>query len=129
MSDDAGAGIENAREMATAMRSDPAYMIKYRRSPKGKAARRRAHLKDKYGITDKEYDAMFVAQGGACAICRRVEKEQHPLAPGKPQRLTVDHDHLTDRVRGLLCACCNRAIGQIFDNPGTARAMAEYLER
>jgi hypothetical protein len=42
--------------------------------------------------------------------------------------LSVDHDHITDRVRGLLCAACNSALASARDDPRILRAMAVYLE-
>jgi hypothetical protein len=59
---------------------------------------RRVVLKRRYGITPEQYDALFIKQGGHCAIC--------PSVP-KTRRLHVDHDHTTKKVRGLLCYRCN----------------------
>jgi hypothetical protein len=53
------------------------------------------------GITDDAYTALLEAQGGHCALC--------PATP-KTRRLSVDHDHKTGAVRGLLCHRCNRAL-------------------
>ncbi len=77
-----------------------------------------------YGITPEQYDSMLAAQGGHCAICPRTQQENV-----KRRRLAVDHDHVTGRVRGLLCYRCNVAIGHLDDEPARARAAAEYLER
>jgi hypothetical protein len=71
----------------------------------------------KDGITLAEYKVRLARQGGGCAICRRTGARFH-----------VDHCHLTGRVRGILCQCCNHAIGLIRGNAGTAHAMAGYLE-
>jgi len=43
--------------------------------------------------------------------------------------LTIDHDHATGQIRGLLCNNCNRAIGLLKDNPQTLRQAAAYLDR
>lgn len=58
-----------------------------------------------YGITLADYDAMLAAQQGACAICHRTDPG------GKTDLFHVDHDHVTGRVRGLLCNRCNRCLG------------------
>lgn len=65
-------------------------------------------LKTNYGITLDDYNRMFKEQDGKCAIC------------GKPQielnhSLHVDHNHKTDRVRGLLCKYCNFRISVLED--------------
>jgi hypothetical protein len=43
--------------------------------------------------------------------------------------LVVDHDHMTDRVRQLLCNNCNTAVGLLRDNPVTATELVVYLLR
>ena len=62
-------------------------------------------LKQRYGITLEDYECMQTAQGGTCAIC------DSPPEPDKV--LVVDHDHATDKVRGLLCRRCNISLGAI----------------
>lgn len=83
---------------------------------------RNIKLKHKFGITTAERDAMFAAQGFACAICRTTD-------PGSKTGWHVDHDHDTNEVRSVLCHHCNAMVGYAKDNPGTLRAGAEYLER
>jgi hypothetical protein len=56
----------------------------------------------KFGITSAQYDAMLVSQDGKCAICRRENINK---------RLAVDHNHVTGKVRGLLCVRCNVWLG------------------
>jgi hypothetical protein len=71
-----------------------------------------------YGLQRGEYDRLFKAQGGACAICRQTRK----------QRLSVDHDHKTGLVRGLLCRMCNgRLLTAAKDQPEILRSGADYL--
>jgi hypothetical protein len=68
-------------------------------------------------ITPEAYDRLMTDQGGACAICLRV------------QRLFIDHDHKTGQNRGLLCQRCNSGLGLFGDNlEGFQRAFA-YLKR
>jgi len=74
----------------------------------------------RYGITPEQYWALYEAQGGVCYICQR--------ATGKTKRLSVDHDHATGYVRGLLCGPDNKILGHMRDDPDMARRVASYLE-
>lgn len=74
-----------------------------------------------YGITLDDYNAMLEAQDGVCAICGK--------APEERERLGVDHNHETGRVRNLLCGCCNRALGQLQDSEQLCLAAAAYLHK
>lgn len=67
----------------------------------------------------QDYVAMFEAQGGVCAVCKE------PCRSGRA--LAVDHDHASGRVRGLLCAGCNGALGLLLDDPRRAEAAVAYL--
>lgn len=81
---------------------------------------RQAYLMRTYNITIDEYQTLYDAQGGVCALCRLPEQIKTMLA--------VDHDHETGKVRGLLCFRCNTALGAFGDSvDGLKRAIA-YLE-
>jgi hypothetical protein len=43
--------------------------------------------------------------------------------------LSVDHNHTTGAVRGLLCANCNLAIGYANDDPVVLRKAIAYLDK
>ena len=61
----------------------------------------------RYGITPAEYNAILDKQLNKCGICRTRE-------PGKTKlSFSVDHDHTTGKVRGLLCEVCNLKLGII----------------
>lgn len=93
-------------------------------NPKRYRARRRvALLKYDYGLSVEEYDKMFKEQDGKCKICGSTD-----TGSAQTNNLSVDHDHTTGRVRGLLCSKCNRGIGYLQDNPMFLRAAADYLE-
>jgi len=95
---------------------NPAYARRYEPSEK----HRRYRLMRNYGLSSAEFDRMETAQQNRCAICRSF--------PGNPHGvLFVDHCHLTDRVRGLLCNNCNTAIGLLRDDPVIAAKLAAYL--
>jgi hypothetical protein len=67
------------------------------------------HRVRKYGVTDNVYNAMLAAQNGLCAMCGK--PEVHLGRSGKVRPLVIDHDHVTGKVRDLLCDTCNRALG------------------
>jgi hypothetical protein len=90
-----------------------------RSTPEGKLRQRAGHLMRKFGITIEQYDAMLDAQGGGCFICGRPPREDISLH--------VDHDHLTGKVRGILCFRCNNALADFQDNPSLLRKAACYL--
>jgi hypothetical protein len=79
-----------------------------------------------YGLTPSDYQRMYQSQRGLCAICKQPETMTYR---GQVKQLSVDHNHATGEVRGLLCAACNFAIGKFNDNPTLLRAAANYLER
>lgn len=79
------------------------------------------HVKKKYGLTREMWNAMFDAQGGLCALCRR-------RSTGKGNgRMDVDHCHDTGRIRGLLCRHCNTALGILGDGPEKMERVMRYL--
>ncbi len=85
------------------------------------------YLRWKYGISRVEYDVLFAAQGGVCAICRNAETRVNPRT-GTVRLLAVDHDHLTGAIRKLLCSACNRGLGFFKDDLRLLRAAVSYLE-
>ena len=100
----------------------------HRKTPAGRERERRNTLR-RYGLTPEEYDLLLSAQGGGCAICGRPETTRSNN--GKSDEiamLTVDHDHKTGRVRGLLCASHNKGLGCFDDSVETLTAAIRYLE-
>jgi hypothetical protein len=59
---------------------------------------------------------MFQRQNGKCAICCQTER-----------KLVVDHNHTTNKVRGLLCNACNSVIGHCHENIAVLVSAAAYL--
>lgn len=84
---------------------------------------RRIYLMTKYGISIEEYDAMAFGQNNLCAIC----KTSGTGASGR--RLNVDHDHVTGRIRGLLCHGCNVSLGYFKDSSTLLQAAIDYLNQ
>lgn len=88
---------------------------------KNPGLKRAMHLKFNYGITVAEWDALFDAQGRRCAIC----KSEKPYR--KNGIWNTDHDHVTGKVRGILCSHCNRMLGGAYDDPSILRQAITYL--
>jgi hypothetical protein len=81
------------------------------------------HKHKKYerrGITKEQYEFVFEAQGGVCAICEQSSKDNQSLA--------MDHNHKTNEFRGLLCKECNRALGLFRDNIDVLTNAVTYLK-
>ena len=90
----------------------------YQRRWRAKGGQHKMVLK-RFGLTPAEYAARLEAQSGACAICGGRDA----------RRLSVDHNHETGAVRGLLCRNCNVGIGALGDDADVLRRAAEYLEK
>lgn len=90
---------------------------------KGRALRfRQWVLRSQYGMELADYDTMLTKQGGGCAICKKpVERSGRSLG--------VDHDHVTNFVRGILCIDCNTGIGKFKDDPALLQQAITYLEQ
>ena len=82
-------------------------------------AMRRYSLK-KYGLTPESFEVLLESQGGACAICRTKK-------PGAHGKFCVDHDHETNKARGLLCVKCNAGLGSFDEQTRFLLAAVDYL--
>lgn len=92
------------------------------------ACRRCANLSYHYGITHVEYENLLKAQHGSCAICG-VKQDERSNRTDRSTWLSVDHDHATGRVRGLLCLNCNTAIAHLHDDIALAERAIAYLKK
>lgn len=108
--------------------SKNAYMRRWRAEnpEKANAVTTRSKYKQLYGINLEDVELMLSHQRGVCAICK--SREVRTSKSGKIKSLSVDHNHTTGVVRGLLCGACNQIIGIAKDNPAILRAAAMYLD-
>lgn len=83
-----------------------------------KGPRAAAHRRERYGLSDEQYQQMLLFQDGCCAICGKKSS----------QTLCIDHDHATGIVRGLLCRRCNRGLGFFNDDEALLHIAAVYLQ-
>lgn len=74
----------------------------------------------KYGITQEQFDQMLIDQDNKCKICNNEFKNTKDTH--------IDHCHNSNIVRGLLCNCCNLALGQFNDNTDNMDNAIRYLQ-
>jgi hypothetical protein len=80
---------------------------------------RKRRLWTAFRLTTEDWDNIFSYQKGVCAITGR---------PAVTIRLSVDHNHHTGLVRGLLSLRANRGLAYFNDDPALLRKAADYLE-
>ena len=82
-----------------------------------------SHRKRIYGISPEDLVRMMISQGGLCGICST------PLDCSTKKRVPqVDHEHVTGRVRGVLCLTCNLDLGRVERHGWLPLAM-KYLTK
>lgn len=77
-----------------------------------------------YGLTIAQYDQLVLDQNNLCAICGKSETK---IRYGKVIALSVDHDHVTGKIRKLLCNACNTALGILCEDRQIVQNMDKYL--
>ena len=92
---------------------------KRRRSkPETKEHLKSKRLEYRYGLSKEQYQQMVTDQQGKCLICEEPQTHLH-----------VDHDHKSNKVRGLLCGSCNRGLGMFKDSSLILIRASKYLKR
>lgn len=87
---------------------------KYRAMEKG------YQIKKNYGISIEQFNNMLITQNNECAICHNEFK------PFKDTH--IDHNHITGKVRGLLCSKCNMSLGGFNDEINNLESAIIYLK-
>lgn len=78
-----------------------------------------SNLRNSFGMTIEDYDNLYQAQNGKCKICGTHQSEL-------TRAFSVDHNHATGKIRGLLCQPCNGTkVGS--NKVETARLVLSYL--
>jgi hypothetical protein len=90
---------------------------------KASATARSYRLKNKYGLSKEDYFLLGEKQDWKCAICGSKESRNK-----NSTNLSVDHSHITGKVRGLLCHPCNAGIGYLQEDIKIMKNSIKYLE-
>jgi hypothetical protein len=88
--------------------------------------RREYHLQSKFKMSTKEFNELVISQKNVCAICGCSETAKDKIGRIKP--LSVDHDHKTGKIRGLLCINCNTGIGVFKEDKQIMMSAIKYME-
>ena len=109
-------------------KSVKAYIRKYRNDNADTI--KNYELKRMYGIDIDEFRKMLTAQGGKCAICGIAHDEDGTgqLVKNGHKHFSIDHDHKSGEIRGILCAKCNRGVGHFKDDPALFQSAITYLK-
>jgi len=97
------------------------------RSPDGKLSYETRKKLAKWGLTESEYEKLYESQDGVCAICNLPETALGSNKNSSVKRLSVDHNHKTGTIRGLLCGNCNTGIGLLQDSVENLQKAIDYL--
>ena len=104
---------------------DKAAYIKRLKNPRlqkrKKVLRRLWHLKTTYNLSKEAWDLKFTEQNKCCAIC----KTKKPNGKG----WHIDHNHISKKIRGILCHSCNSVLGFSKDNISILKTAILYLKK
>jgi hypothetical protein len=107
------------RELARLRRvqngSNPAYQRQYRKANPDRHAI--YEIRNRYKVSLEEAASLLERKKNGCEIC------------GSKNKPSIDHDHSTGMIRGILCSGCNLAVGHANENPTILRALADYIEK
>lgn len=69
------------------------------------------NLKENHNLTQEKHEELMKKQNYLCGICNKHQNESKRF-------LHIDHNHITGKIRGLLCYKCNYALGLLKADMG-----------
>ena len=108
---------QNTQYMRKWRKDNPEHFKQYRKD--NKVGFKKAKLKHRYGLSYEDWLKIWEIQDGRCKICSKKFKN--------PSDACIDHNHDTQKIRGLLCRKCNFGISNFNDNPKLTARATEYL--
>lgn len=84
-----------------------------------------SYYKYAYGITLNDFRNLFKNQKGQCAICKKklIKKTR------RKNTACIDHDHNSNKIRGILCEKCNVVLGGFQDSIDLLKSAIKYLQK
>jgi hypothetical protein len=99
------------------------YQKRYREKPEYKQAELNRHLLRKYNMTIEGKQKLWDDQNGLCAVC-------HQILPNIFNRdCQIEHNHETNKVRGLAHWYCNIMVGVMENHLILLTDIVEYLKK
>jgi hypothetical protein len=92
------------------------YAERYRKS----GAQKWSQIKSRYGIDKAQFESLLEQQKGRCPICRDDFKIRKPY---------IDHNHTSDKVRGLLHRECNALLGFAEEKMEVLQNAINYIKK
>lgn len=86
---------------------------------------RRRQLR-RYNLSADDYNLLYEKQKGVCAVCGKPEIAKNVAEIAR--LLSIDHNHKTGKIRGLLCMSCNVFLGHLEKNSGLISQALAYLK-
>lgn len=112
---------DEIRERARKQRESFDWKDYYQKNKESIRRNKRARKMMGFGLTFADWEAMLQTQHHKCLIC--------DVELNEKTRPTLDHDHATGKVRGILCNVCNRALGLFKDKQDVLKKAISYLEQ
>ena len=78
------------------------------------------HRLSQFNLTLKQYQELGEKSNWTCNICQIPQSKCS-------RKLAIDHDHITKKIRGLLCSNCNHGLGHFKDDVAFLKKAIEYL--
>ncbi len=94
----------------------------------GRMSKKAGKLKWKYGLSEYDYYKRVELLDNKCEVCGEHETKIHN-GTKRVQELAVDHDHTTNKNRGLLCHRCNLIVIGALRSPEILNSAIHYLEK
>jgi hypothetical protein len=80
-------------------------------------------LKTNFDITEEFAEELYERSTQTCECCGvEYNSETHK------KRFAVDHNHATNKIRGILCHPCNTSLGLLKEDLNRLKLLANYIE-